>query len=387
MEIFILMAIGLYFVIGTLQIFIGLKMKKEAERFVFPVNNYFVTVIIPIRALSPTLFKNLKSVCSQNYPNFEVLFVAESPKHGAYETARNLAEKYPNTKVLISGIHDCRRTTGKCHNLVHAVNQAKGEVLLFGDSDITYPPDWIVKMTSPLDEKVEGKYIEATTAPFFIEPEGFLGKFVALSVSLVTFTANFTSLEQRFPSYASGASIAVKRDVFEKCEIAEIWSDAYNDDLVFAGALVDSNHHIYNQLALLNHPEEAFSSLKHSKEKLIRWVVTISTFGHKKLRKKVPFMLVMNLQFQVALILGCAMYIFGFSWIISLGIIIAGYIYLVVYRWFIGRIVDEKGLAAYSLLAPISITGMMLWYTVVRLFFRTFIWEGSSYTVKGRYSG
>jgi hypothetical protein len=209
---------------------------------------------------------------------------------------------------------------------------------------------------------------------------------VAISVSLVTFTANFTSAHQRFPSYASGASIAVKRDVFEECQIKEIWSRSFNDDLVLAGILVDSGYHIYNQLAHLNHPNEDFGNLKQAREKLVRWVVTISSFGHKKLRARVPIMLAENLQFQVSLILGIIMYIMGFSWITSLGIVIMGYAYLVVYRWLLGRIVNEKGMEAYYLLAPVSITGMMLWYFFVRVFFRTFIWEGSSYTVKEKFS-
>lgn len=385
-EILIILFLAGYFTVGISQIFTAFRLKKEAQRRRFPKKDFFVSVIIPIREVSKTLHKDLKSACTQDYSRYEVIFVAEIAEHGAYRIAKALAMKYPNVKVLLSGRHDPTKTIAKCHNLIYAVRHAEGDVLLFGDSDVTYSKDWIRKMTSPLKETIEGKHIEAVTAPFFIEPEGFLGKFIALSVSLVTFTASFTRENHRFPPYASGASIAVTKKVFEDLGIAEIWGNAFNDDLVFADEIIGHGHHIYNQMAHLNHPNEAFLDLEHTRKKLIRWVVTISKFGHRKLRAEVPLMLVRNLQFQVLLILGISLYLLGFPGLLALGIVVAGYIYLIIYRWLIGQIIEEKNLGLYYLLAPISITAMMLFFLSVRIFYRSFSWEGKAYVVKERYS-
>lgn len=385
-EVLVALILAGYFIVGASQIITAVRIKKEANTQRFPKKDIFVSVIIPVKSLFSTTRHNLESVCTQRYPRFEVLFVAEVVEHEAYAVAKGLANRYQNTKVLLSGQHDSARTIGKCHNLVYAAGHAQGEVFLFGDSDVSYSRDWLRAMISPLTEKVNGNRIHAVTAPFFIEPEGFFGKFIALSVSLVMFTASFTHRDQRFPAYVSGASMAVTRDVFHKSKIAKIWAGTFNDDLVLADTLLDGGYNIYNQLAHLNHPNEAFLNLKQTKDKLVRWVVTISTFGHRDLRVRVPGMMAKNLQFQAALILGLALYLVGFSWVVALGIVLAGYCYLVVYRWLVGAIIEERGLLAYYLLAPISVTAMMLFYALVRPFYRSFSWEGKGYTVQGRYS-
>ncbi len=176
------------------------------------------------------------------------------------------------------------------------------------------------------------------------------------------------------------------KELFKNLGIAEIWGNAFNDDLVFADEVIGHGHHIYNQIAHLNHPNEVFLGLEQTREKMIRWVVTISKFGHKKLRAEVPLMLVRNLQFQVLLILGISLYLLGFSGLLALGTVVAGYIYLVIYRWLMGQIIEEKNLGLYYLLAPISITMTMLFFLSVRIFYRSFSWEGKAYVVKERYS-
>jgi glycosyltransferase involved in cell wall biosynthesis len=380
LEILILMFLSIYFFIGFSQIILAQRIKREAKNRKFKEKDAFVSVIIPIRERTITTYCNLESVCRQEYPKYEVIFISESAHHPAYEVAKILQKRHPNAKVLLSGRHNPKKNIAKCHNLIYGEKHAKGEILLFGDSDVNYPEDWILKMTGPLGEIVNGKKIDATTSPFFIEPESSFGKFIANSISSVTFTTSFTKEEFKFPPYASGASIAIQKDMFRELGIAIIWENSYNDDLVFAKAVLDSGHHIYNQLAHLNHPNEAFSSLKQSKDKLIRWVVTISTFGHGNLNEHVPYMLFKNLQFQASLILGIFVFL-GFSWILGLGIISAGYIYSVIYRWKVGQIIEEKGMTSYYLLAPVSTTTMMMFYLYVRLFYRTFYWGEDAYSV------
>jgi glycosyltransferase involved in cell wall biosynthesis len=380
LEILILMFLSIYFLVGFSQIAIAKQMKKEAKNRVFKEKDASVSVIIPIRERMQTTYRNLESVCNQRHPNYEVIFVCESVHHPAYCVAKDLENRYPNTRAIVSGPHNPKRNIAKCHNLIFGVKHAKGEILLFGDSDVNYPDNWIMKMTAPLGETVDKKKIDATTSPFFIEPESTFGKFIANSISAVTFTTSLTKEEFKFPPYASGASIAIKRDLFRKLNIARIWERSYNDDLVLAKAVLDSGHHIYNQLDHLNHPNEAFSNFRQSKDKLIRWIVTISTFGHGNLKKHVPSMLFKNLQFQMSLILGIFIF-FGYSGILGLGIIAAGYIYSVIYRWKVGQIIEEKNMISYYLLAPVSTTGMMLFYLYVRLCHRTFYWVDESYSV------
>lgn len=378
----ILLALSLYFLVGSLQLVTALRIKREANRIRFPKKDYFVSVIIPIREVTSTTWQNLRSACMQNYSKYEVLFVAEEKGHPAFSRACSLSRKYPHVKLLISGPHDPKNCIAKCHNLVYGVSQAKGDIFLFGDSDVTYSKNWIRKMTEPLGDVVDGKQIHATTAPFFMEPKGIKGKIIALPISIVTFTSSFTRYSQRFPSYASGASIAVSKEIFEKLQISKIWERSFNDDLVFASKIISSGRNIYNQHALLNHPNEAFLSWPQTIDKLIRWVVTISTFVHENLRANTPAMLAKNLQFQICIILAIFLYFLDFSGIFILTILGAGYFYSVFYRLAVGVIIEEKDMLPYYILSPIMSLALIAFHVTVRTRYRGFSWEGERYNIQ-----
>ena len=377
----VLLILAGYFLIGALQLVTAARIKRTAGAISFPKKDFFVSVIIPVKGVSKKTKENLKSVCIQDYPRYEVIVVAEREEHGAYKAALALKRRYPHVKALISGLHDPKKSIAKCHNLIYAEKNAKGEVLLFGDSDVTYSKNWIRKMTEPLGEVVMGRKIDAATAPFFIEPEGFWGKLIALSISFVTFTTAFTQEGQRFPPYASGASISLSRNLFHRLEISKIWGSSANDDLVLANTLIDHGYTIYNQHGHLNHPNEVFFGFNQIMNKLIRWVVTISNFGHRRLKEQNPYLIAKNLQFQVSLVLGVLLYILGFSAVFALIIIGSGYLYSVLNRWAVGMIIEEKGMGHYYLLAPAMGLILIFFYLFVKTFYRSFSWEGERYSV------
>ena len=68
-EMIILLILASYFIIGTSQIFSALRIKKVASSLKFPKKDFFVSVIIPIKAVLHTTLQNLESVCKQDYPN------------------------------------------------------------------------------------------------------------------------------------------------------------------------------------------------------------------------------------------------------------------------------------------------------------------------------
>ena len=50
-EMIILLILASYFIIGTSQIFSALRIKKVASSLKFPKKDFFVSVIIPIKAV------------------------------------------------------------------------------------------------------------------------------------------------------------------------------------------------------------------------------------------------------------------------------------------------------------------------------------------------
>jgi cellulose synthase/poly-beta-1,6-N-acetylglucosamine synthase-like glycosyltransferase len=381
LELLIISILSVYYIYGSIQIFTALKIKRAAARQYFPQKDHFVSIIIPVYGTTSTTRIDLNSVCIKDHPNYEVIFVAEKTSDPAHGIAKALADKYSHARILLSGLHDPEKNIAKCHNLVFAVTYARGEVLLFGDSDGNYPKDWIRKMTYPIDEVALGRKIHAVTSPFFIESQNPGGRLVALPVSFVSFTSSFTRESQRFSSWASGGSIAIRKDLFEKLRISEIWGHSFNDDLVLANILRDNGYNIYNQHNNINHPNEAFTGFRQIMDKLIRWVVTVSTFGHWELKDETPLLVTRNLQWQVSLVLSILLFLVDFPGIFVILIFISGFIYSILFRIAAGIIAEERGIGIYYLLNPIMAIAMIFFYLYVKTFYRGFAWEGKRYKI------
>ena len=384
----ILFLLLLYFLIGFLQLINVFRVKKQISKQKFSKKDFFVSVIVPIKESSDYLEKCLDSICIQDYKNFEVLFVAEKEEDSGCEIAKKIVKKYKNTRLLISGEHDFKKTIAKSHNLIYGVKHAKGDVFLFTDSDVIHQKNWIKELTAPIDEKIDGKIVHATTSPFFSLPKNFLGAFTSLSTNFALFFASFVKLKQMFPSYASGASMCVKKEVFLKAGIEKAWMKNFNDDLVFASTLIQNGFNIFNVRNHPNYPIEKFGNWKRLNEKMRRWMLTITYYIDKSFKKEAVLLTAKNLQFQITILIAIILGILNILDLFNVNfffigiIIILAYLYSVIFRAIICKIVNEKNILKYVFLAPFSHLFFGNYYLIVRIFYKSFYWGGHKYYLR-----
>ncbi len=118
--------------------------------------NVPVSIIHPIKDLDFEFDKNLESWFNQDYNGkVQHIFSFQEPDDPAIKVLEETMKKYPDmdVEIIVNPIMD--GLNGKSSNMVHGVNLAKYDILLFGDSDVRVKPDFILKMVRPLkDEKV-----------------------------------------------------------------------------------------------------------------------------------------------------------------------------------------------------------------------------------------
>jgi len=111
-----------------------------------------VTVLKPLCGAEPLLEQNLRSFCTQDYPEYEVIFGVRSADDLALAVVDRLAaEGHPcRIDVVVDG-----RMAGpnaKVSNLANMQQHAKHDVVVVSDSDMRVDPGWLAQVVSPLGD-------------------------------------------------------------------------------------------------------------------------------------------------------------------------------------------------------------------------------------------
>ncbi len=422
----ILILVIVQLLIGISQFLYYPSIRRYVNKQIFPDKSYFVSVIVPVKGSTPTLTDNFRSLCTQEYPNYEVIFVSESEDDPGAAVAHKIIDEWrqsndvmkaggkggeavaasedpdgpsenkgcfspSNVRYVCAGELTDLSMIAKSHNMIKALEIAEAEVYLFTDSDVFHPSHWIREMINPLGEEIRGKTISASTAVFFIDPEGFLGIFPSLSTNVAAFLSSFTRKYQDLPTYASGASMAVFSSVFYQSKIIDAWKKSLNDDLVLATTIVDAGFSIFNVRRLPTRPVEKFTTWKGMNNKMVRWMLTVNHYTHPSYHREAYSYGVINLQFQtllnISLILS-VLQLLGLAdldWSLIFRLLLITYGYNVATRFIIARIIKEKNVYPYLWLSPISQYFWGIYFVYLALFCRKFTWGGREYHLNKRF--
>lgn len=214
----------------TLVVLLGLAkvhLFRRSESLLlgpFPV----AEILIPIKGVAPDQENILESLLTQRYPNYWVTFVVESQNDPVNSVLERLCARYPRAGVVVSQL-----ATGcaqKNQNLVAGLRALKAdtEIVVFCDSTNLADPDWLARFTGPLRS---GKcQVQTTFRAFRPEPETVGGVGQAIYAAFVMILA----LVNPKPW---GGGTAIRREILERLNVAEIWSHTVVDDLVLGNLL------------------------------------------------------------------------------------------------------------------------------------------------------
>jgi glycosyltransferase involved in cell wall biosynthesis len=115
------------------------------------MQNYFVSVVIPVKNAEKTIRKTVNSVLEQSYENFEIIAVDD----GSEDRTREVLEEFSRDKKI--KLFRNKKSVGPAVTRNLGFRKAKGEIIFFTDSDCEVPRDWIEKILREYgDEKIAG---------------------------------------------------------------------------------------------------------------------------------------------------------------------------------------------------------------------------------------
>lgn len=154
--------------------------EKRRTRYSRPVLSSLppVSILKPVRGLDDRLLEALESHLDQDYPEYEILLGVHSKEDPAWPVLENLIQQHPDkaVRLIVSSTSAANAKVGVLIDLAH---QARHEVWLVNDADITVPKDYLRRVVAPLDEASTG----LVTCLYKADASSLAGRFEALVIA------------------------------------------------------------------------------------------------------------------------------------------------------------------------------------------------------------
>jgi len=195
----------------------------------------FVSVIAPGRGMEPGLSDNLRTLLTQDYPRYEVLFVFDASDDPAIKVVEQLSHGSSRmARTIIAG--SATDSGQKVHNLRVAVTEVdpQSEVLVFVDTDARPGLDWLKHLVAPLADETLGA---STGYRWFVPSRGGLASRLRGVWNASVASALGSDSAKNF---SWGGSTAIRRTVFDRLAVSERWRGTVSDDFTITRVLKEA---------------------------------------------------------------------------------------------------------------------------------------------------
>jgi ceramide glucosyltransferase len=116
-----------------------------------------ISMLKPIRGLDRETYENYSSFCTQDYPEFEILFCVSGKDDPAVPAIERLIADFPQRAIRLLVGSEPIGASDKVNKLCRMAREARYDVLLVSDSDVRAEPGFLRAVAAPFaDPKVGG---------------------------------------------------------------------------------------------------------------------------------------------------------------------------------------------------------------------------------------
>ena len=207
MTIIGLVALGLgtaYLVLACVAVLVWKTRRSGARSALTPP----VTVLQPLCGAESGLYENLRSLCVQDYPQFQIVYGVRDPGDPAIAVVERLRREFPSRQIDLVVNSRTHGNNFKVSNLVNMFASARYDVLTMVDSDVSVGPDYLATVTAPLAHRDVG----AVTCVYRDVPTARLwSRLGAMYINEWYMPAVLLAWLFGFRGYVSGQTICIRR--------------------------------------------------------------------------------------------------------------------------------------------------------------------------------
>jgi ceramide glucosyltransferase len=205
------------------------------------------SVLKPVHGMEPGLEQNFESFFRQDYPDFEIIFAADTADDEALNLAKQVAARYPHVraKFIVNGRPPWPNPPAYSFHCMTEV--AAHDILVTSDSDVEVAPDYLRNLVPPLTDPKVGMvtcvYRGGNAGGFWSGMDA-----VGMSVEMTAGVLVANLLEGM--KFGLGPTIAVRKDAVAKIGGYRVLGEYFSNDFVIGnmiekeGYTVVLSHHI-----------------------------------------------------------------------------------------------------------------------------------------------
>lgn len=173
-----------------------------------------VTIVKPLHGNEWALLANLSSFCEQDYPGpIQFLFGVHDSADPALQTVEELRWLHPEADITVVADARLYGPNRKISNIVNMLPQARHDVLVFADSDVSVAPDYLRNVIAELEKPDVG----LVTCVYRGQPDpGFWPRLSAKATNYQFLPGVVTGLALGLARPCFGQTIAMRRGTLEK---------------------------------------------------------------------------------------------------------------------------------------------------------------------------
>jgi ceramide glucosyltransferase len=223
----------------TLAIFAALAFSSGAKAQAPPTPTFEppVSILKPLHGVDFAPYENYASFCTQDYPEYEILFAVNEESDPAIAVVKRLIADYPQQRIILLIGAEYFGANQKVNNLARLTREAKYEVLALTDGDVRVGPKYLRNVVAPLRDENVGA---VTSFYRSVAQNNLYAELEAVGASSDFFAGVLMAAWTEGVKFTLGASVATTKSWIRKIGGFEAIAPFLADDYEIGRRVTDS---------------------------------------------------------------------------------------------------------------------------------------------------
>ena len=200
-----------------------------------------VSLLKPVHGWEPRLKENIESFFRQDYPEYEILFAADTEENEALPVVREICARYPHirTQVIVTGRPPWPNPPS--YSFYHMARRAAHDILVTSDSDVEVQPKYVREVVPPLLDPRVGML---TCVYRGKNLGGFWSAVHAIGMSVEMTAGVVTANLLEGMKFGLGPTIVVRRDALEKIGGYSVLGEYFANDVMIGNLIEKAGYRV-----------------------------------------------------------------------------------------------------------------------------------------------